>query len=81
MKNYGIIYGEATPKTVDITPNEVLVASDIQEYEKTFDDVTVHGYQYNLVGYTKDEYLEILANENATLAEELKAAKIILGVE
>lgn len=81
MKNYGIIYGTAEPSTVEITPNSVFVASNIQPYEEEIDGHNVSGYKYNYIEYTKDEYLIEQARSLAELQEELAAAKVLLGVE
>ena len=57
MKNYGIIYGSIEPPTIEITPTSVFIASNITPYEQETDEHIIHGYKYNYVEYSKDEYL------------------------
>ena len=69
------------PQAIEFTGNLVLVASNIQEYEEVIGDRTLTGYEYDCTQYTKDEYLAIQAAQIASLAQELEAAKILLGVD
>lgn len=81
MTNYGRIHSTARPQEIVITNSSVFVASDIQPYTRDIEEYHEEGYEYNYVGYTKDEYL-IQQNQKITsLEEELKAAKILLGVD
>ena len=81
MKQYTKIHSIARPKDIEITQNAVYIAKNITPYEETIDGRVVAGYEYDCDDYTKDEYL-IYQNEKITsLEEELKAAKILLGVD
>lgn len=57
MTNYGIVKGFTRPKSIEVTNTTVYIASNIKPYT---DDNGAEGYQYNYVGYTKDEYIEYL---------------------
>lgn len=81
MVNYGRVRGTNSPSPIEITPSAVYIASNITEYTETIDDITVTGYEYNYIGYTKDEYLLIMAEKNQELEDELMATKILLGVD
>lgn len=81
MKDYGIIYGSVEPQAVEITPNAVFVASNVEPYNEEIDNHLISGYKYNYKEYTKDEYLLQQTAALAALQEELQAAKILLGVE
>lgn len=81
MRNYGIIYGSVEPSAVEITPNSVFVASNIEPYTEEIEGHTISGYKYNYTEYTKDEYLIQQSTNISSLQEELAAAKILLGVE
>ena len=74
MKNYGIVKAKKRPQEIEITSSAVFVASNIQQYTENIDGTIIEGYKYNLIEYSKDEYL-------LSLAEELSATKILLGVE
>ena len=81
MKNYGIVYGSTEPQAIEITPTSVFIASNIEPYEEQIDNITISGYKYNYIEYSKDEYLLQQTNNINALQEELAAAKVLLGVE
>lgn len=66
------------PQDITITANSVLVASNITPYEETFGDRKVSGYEYECTEYTKDEYLVLLAHENATLKQDILDTQLAL---
>ena len=75
------VRSETRPQDIQITPTSVLVASNITPYEEEVDGHVMSGYEYECTQYTKDEYLLHQSNEIASLAQELAAAKILLGVD
>ena len=84
MKTYNFTYSTIEPPKIDITATKVFLATNIQEIEREVEDTIEHCYQYTLTEYDKDEYLAILSQNQQdieTLQEELRAAKILLGVE
>lgn len=84
MTNYGKVKSSFRPQEIEITSNNVFIASNIEEYEDSFENETITGYQYDYISYSKDEYILLLAQNNtdiAALRDELEAAKILLGVE
>lgn len=82
MINRGIVKSSFEPEQVTYIGDNVLVASDITSYtEIDSEGYNISGYQYNLIQYTKDEYLQLALAKIATLEDELAATKIILGVE
>lgn len=74
MKNLGKIRSTSRPQDIEMTNNSVYVATNITAYSKEVEGRTEAGYEYDCVEYTKDEYL-------MSLAEQLTAAKILLGVD
>ena len=81
MKVYSGIYSNTKPVEIDIYPSKVYVASDIQEVTRKAEGMEENCYLYTLTEYDKDEYLVKTQADFATLQEELRAAKILLGVE
>lgn len=84
MKTYNFTYSTIEPPKIDITATKVFLATNIQEIEREVEDTIEHCYQYTLIEYDKDEYLAILSQNQQdieALQEELRAAKILLGVE
>lgn len=69
------------PQDIEITATSVLVASNITPYEETVFDTVIRGFEYECTEYSKDEYLLLQAQNIASLAQELEAAKILLGVD
>lgn len=62
------------PQQITITANEVLIASNITPFEEEINGQVRTGYEYDCTIYNKDEYI-------IQLAQQLEAAKILLGVE
>lgn len=81
MTNLGRVRGNDRPQEIQITNSSVFIASNIQTYEETIDEHYISGFEYDLIQYSKDEYLLLLAQQNNELKDELQAAKILLGVE
>ena len=85
MINYGKVRSTTQPPEIKTTATKVFIASNIVPYTETIDNYTTEGYEYDYVSYSKDEYIQLLTENNAqaiaALEEELHAAKIILGVE
>lgn len=85
MINYGKVKSMNSPSAVEITPNYVYVASNIETHTREIDGVEETFYEYDYVSYTKDEYISVLSVANAAaieeLTDELAATKILLGVE
>ena len=84
MKAYENTYSLIEPPAIEITKTKVFIASNIEQITREFEDKTESCYSYTLTEYDKDEYILLLAQNNADIAalqEELAAAKILLGVE
>lgn len=81
MTNFGRVRGSQKPENIEITSTTVFVASNITPYEEEIDDKIISGYEYDYVSYTKDEYIYNLNKTIKDLEDELKATKILLGVE
>ena len=80
MTNLGRVRGSARP-TIEFTATKVFVPSNIVEYQEDDGITSNNGFEYDLMEYTKDEYILQNLNEINELKDELAAAKIILGVE
>ena len=81
MINYGVQRSAVEPQPIEITGNNVYIASNVEPYNEEIDGRHLSGYQYNCIGYTKDEYLALQNEKLSTLEQELAAAKILLGVD
>jgi len=84
MKNYETVYSITEPQEIEITSTKVFIATNVQSIEREYEDIIETCYSYTLTEYDKDEYITLMAKNNADIAalqEELAAAKILLGVE
>ena len=81
MVDYGKVLSREQPQEVTITASSVFVASDIQPFTKEIEGYIEEGYEYNLKEYSTSEYLLHQDEKMSSLEEELKAAKILLGVD
>ena len=66
------------PKNIEILKNKVFVSSNITEVEKNFDDETYTEYEYELIEYSKDEYIKLLAQKNIELENSLIKTQLAL---
>jgi len=72
MKNYGIVRSAEQPPELEVTASMVFVASNILPYEYAEDEKHINrGFEYTLIGYTKDEYIKLLSEQNTELKTEL----------
>ena len=74
MINHGKIHSSTRPQEIEMTATAVFVASNITSSIKEIEERTQEVFEYDYVEYSKDEYLTMLA-------QELAAAKILLGVD
>ena len=85
MKDYGRVRSQGMPPEIEITQYKVYVASNIEPFTEQIDDQTFSGYEYNYVSYDNNEYIRMITEQNtqaiSALEEELRVAKILLGVE
>ena len=63
MVNYGKVRSSQAPKPIEITSSQVFIAKNISKYEEVFDDYSIEGYEYDYVGYDKDENILLLHNQ------------------
>lgn len=64
MKDYGRIRSTVYPDEIVVDDYSVWVNTDIVEIEVTQEDETHIEYEYNMMQYTKDEYIHKLIVEN-----------------
>jgi len=78
MIDYGRTRSAVKPDEVEITESSVFVASDIKEFTETVDGQDVKGFEFNLVGYDKDEYIRQIHDENDSLAQQMTETQVAL---
>ncbi len=70
MKIYTEVQSQDKPLEVDIRPEVVYVASDVEEIED--------GYQYTMTEYTKDEYITLLSSTQEQQNEDIDSCMVAL---
>ena len=73
-----IVRSSIKPKNIEILKNKVFVSNNITEVEKNFDDETYTEYEYELIEYSKDEYIKLLAQKNTELENTLTETQLAL---
>lgn len=81
MREYKNISSSIEPNEIEFTPNAVYIAKNITPYEENLGDRIIRGYKYDCTEYSKDEYMIYQDEKIKSLEDELKAAKILLGVD
>ena len=71
MTDYGRVKSTQEPPAIEITPNYVYIADNIESQTEVNGDITETVYYYNYIQYTSSEYLVALSTENANLKSEL----------
>ena len=73
-----IVRSSIKPKNIEILKNKVFVSNNITEVEKNFDDETYTEYEYELIEYSKDKYIKLLAQKNTELENSLTETQLAL---
>lgn len=73
-----IVRSSTKPKNIEILKNKVFVSNNITEVEKNFDDEIYTEYEYELIEYSKDEYIKLLAQKNTKLENSLTETQLAL---
>ncbi len=80
MKDYGSTRSTVRPEEKVIDDFSVWIASDIQEVSEEGIDGQegFTGYEYNLIQYTKNEYINMMDEKNALLEQQMTDTQIAL---
>lgn len=80
MIDYGRQKSTVKPEEIEITENMVFIASGISEIteEGTDSQPGFAGYEFDLVGYDKDEYIKLQATSNKSLQEQVETTQEVL---
>ena len=71
MKDYGIVFSSTEPQPIEINESVVFIANNIHPQTQVIDGMRTEGYSYNLIAYTKNEYIKILINSNQALKTDV----------
>jgi hypothetical protein len=72
MKDYGRVRSTVNPKPMVIDEFSVWIHKNITEVsENVGEENEFIGYEYDMIQYEKDEYIELLSEQNETFLETL----------
>lgn len=78
MVDYGRIRSTVRPEEKVVDEYSVWMNTDIQEVEVTMEGDTHTEYEFNQVQYSKDEYIRMIDDRNATLEKQLDDTQLAL---
>ena len=79
MINYGKTVSKDRPDDVEVRETMVFTASNIKEVTVTIEDDKVEiQYEFDYIGYDKDEYIKMMADTNTDLNAQLTDAQLAL---
>lgn len=80
MINYGKTYSDERPEEVDVKETMVFVASNIKEVLTPDPEGEEYKtqYEFDYVGYTKDEYIKLMTDNNSDMNAQLLDAQLAL---
>lgn len=79
MKDFGKTRSTVKPDAVVIDEHSVWVHTDIQEvHESMGEDQSFDGYEFNMIQYDKDEYIELMVKTNKTLEKQVTDTQLAL---
>lgn len=78
MIDHGRVRSTVSPENVVVDESSVWVAEDIQTVEEILDGETRTEYEYSLTQYSKDEYIRVLIETNATLEAQVTDTQLAL---
>ena len=78
MKNYGVQKSSVLPNNFEITDSKVFVYENIEKIISKIEDQEITEYQFNLIGYDKDEYIKIISEKNEELNQQIIDTQLAL---
>ena len=80
MKEYGTVRSTKQPESKVIDDFSVWVAENITPVSEpgTDEQPGFTGYEYDLTQYTKDEYIQLIDEKNASLEAEITSTQLAL---
>ena len=80
MIDYGKQKSTVRPEELELTETKVFVSSNITEVNESGTEAQPGfvGWEFDLIEYTKDEYIKIQAEKNATLEQHVTDTQLAL---
>lgn len=78
MKDYGLTRAMEIPKEIDIKETKVFVTTDIEQITVETEEDTHIEYQFNLIEYEKDEYIQMMVEKEKDLERQITDTQLAL---
>lgn len=78
MINYGRTQSTEMPEAVEVRETMVFVASNIEETTVPTEEGDITQYEFDLVGYDKNEYIKMMIDNEADMSAQLLDAQLAL---
>lgn len=78
MKDYGLQRSAVKPSEREFTETKVFVYTDIKEVVESSEDGDINLFEFNMIEYDKDEFIELLSDKNKSLESEITEIQLAL---
>ena len=78
MKDYGLQRSAVKPSEREFTETKVFVYTDIKEVVESSENGNINLFEFNMIEYDKDEFIELLSDKNKSLESEITEIQLAL---
>ena len=78
MKDYGLQRSAVKPSEREFTETKVFVYTDIKEVVESSENSNINLFEFNMIEYDKDEFIELLSDKNKSLESEITEIQLAL---
>lgn len=78
MKDYGLQRSAVKPSEREFTEIKVFVYTDIKEVVESSENGDINLFEFNMIEYDKDEFIELLSDKNKSLESEITEIQLAL---
>ena len=78
MKVYTDVRSAVEPQSMVVLATKVIINTDIHQIEVEQEGATIIEYSFTQTEYDKDEYIKLMAEQNASLEFQLTDAQLAL---
>ena len=79
MIDHGIVKSSISPEPMVIDEFSVWINTNIEETSETgMDGKKITGFQYQMIQYTKDEYIQMMVEKNQKTDQQVTEAQLAL---
>ena len=78
MKDYGLQRSAVKPSEREFTETKVFVYTDIKEVVESSENGNINLFEFHMIEYDKDEFIELLSDKNKSLESEITEIQLAL---